>query len=209
MKKLKYLKYLLLLTSCVVFAQDKEFEDLDGVMISAIEEYPSVKKNEFAVGMTLMPFDPYFTSYGINLAYSRYLNKRWAWEVLNASMVFGTEKALVNGLAENQGLQPRDQIEQNSYIVTSNMKYVLSYGKSIFFDRYIRMTRTELIGGVGSLSTTKNNYFTVNAGIQVDFVVSEHFSWKFEFINYFTFDRPEADLLDTATVRLMLAWRYK
>lgn len=36
-----------------------EFQDLDGVKIKAIEEYPSIKTNEFTVGFTSLPFDPY------------------------------------------------------------------------------------------------------------------------------------------------------
>jgi hypothetical protein len=196
------------------FAQ-QDFEDLDGVVISAMEEYPSVKKNELAVGFMYMPVDPYFHSMGLNTAYTRYLNKDWGWEVLNVSMVFGIEKSLLSALAEQgrkngaRGYQPQNEIEQTSYILASNIKYTLSYGKSIFFDKYIRLTRTELVTGLSSISTTLNNYMAVNLGVQVDFVVSEHFSWKFEVINYFNFQKEDADLFDYGTFRLLLAWRFE
>ena len=184
------------------------FQDLDGIEIKAVEEYPTIKANEFTTGFTSLPFDPYYYGFGLNLGYTRYFNKDWGWQVVDAMMVFGTEKPLTNGLVQNYRVAP-DTIEKIKFLASTNLKYVLSYGKSIFFDRYIRLTRTEAVAGVGALKTSEKTYLTVNLGVQLDFVMSENFSWKFEFINYYPLGKNDVAFLDYAALTLKSAWRFK
>jgi hypothetical protein len=70
-----------------------------------------------------------------------------------------------------------------------------------FFDKLIRLTRTELIFGLGGMSTSEQTHITINTGFQLDFVMSEKFSWKVEFINYYP---PSKD--DVAFFRLCCTW---
>lgn len=199
--------FVLTLFSSSVFAQ-YEFQDLDGVIIKAIEEYPSIKTNEFTVGFTSLPFDPYYYGYALNLGYNRYFNKRWGWNVLDVMFIFGTEKPLTTGLVENEGVNP-ETIEKAEFLLVSNAKYVLSYGKSIFFDKYIRLTRTELVFGLGGMSTTEQTLITINTGIQLDFVMSEKFSWKVEAINYYPPGKDDVAFLDYTAISLKSAWRFE
>lgn len=189
------------------FAQ-YEFQDLDGVTIKAIEEYPSIKSNEFTVGFTALPFDPYYYGYALNLGYNRYFNKKWGWNVLDLMFIFGSEKPLTTGLVEDYSVSP-STIEKAEFLLVSNAKYVLSYGKSIFFDKYIRLTRTELIFGLGGMSTSEQTLVTVNTGIQLDFVMSEKFSWKVEFVNYYPPSKSDVSFLDYAALSLKSAWRFE
>ncbi len=189
-----------------LFAQ-YEFQDLDGVKIKAIEEYPSIKTNEFTVGFTALPFDPYYYGYGLNLGYNRYFNKKWGWNVMDLILVFGAEKPLTTGLVESYNVSART-IEKAEFLLVSNAKYVLSYGKSIFFDQFIRLTRTEFIFGLGGMSTSEQTHITLNTGIQLDFVMSEKFSWKVEFINYYPPSKDDVAFLDYAAIGLKSAWRF-
>lgn len=198
--------FLLLFISTNVLAQ-YQFEDLDGVKIKAIEEYPSIKSNEFTVGFTSLPFDPYYYGYGLNLGYNHYFNKKWGWNVLDVIFVFGAEKPTTTGLLEEYDVSP-DVIEKAEFLLMSNAKYVLSYGKSIFFDKLIRLTRTELIFGLGGMSTSEQTLITLNTGIQLDFVMSEKFSWKVEFINYYPPGKNDVAFLDYAAIGLKSAWRF-
>jgi hypothetical protein len=203
---------LLVIFSTTLFLQKSfaqyEFQDLDGVKIKAIEEYPSIKTNEFTVGFTTLPFDPYYYGYALNLGYNRYFDKKWGWNVLDLLFIFGSEKPLTTGLVENEGVSP-STIEKAEFLLASNAKYVLSYGKSIFFDQYIRLTRTELIFGLGGMSTSEQTLITINTGFQLDFVMSEKFSWKVEFVNYYPPSKSDVAFLDYAAISLKSAWRFE
>ena len=186
------------------------FQDLDGIEIKAVEEYPSIKANEFTAGFTSLPFDPYYYGFGLNGGYTRYFNKDWGWQVVDVMMIFGTEKPLTTGLVEDPDVQADpDTIEKAKFLASTNLKYVISYGKSIFFDKYIRLTRAEVIGGLGALNTSEQTYLTINLGIQLDFVMSEHFSWKFELINYYPTGKADVALMDYTALTLKSAWRFK
>ena len=206
LKSLSLIYFLFLIVATNVHAQ-YEFEDLDGVKIKAIEEYPSIKTNEYTVGFTALPFDPYYYGYGLNLGFNRYFNKKWGWNVVDLIITSGAEKPLTTGLAEKTALAPV-AIEKVEFLLASNAKYVLSYGKSIFFDKYIRLTRTEFIFGLGGMSTSEQTLITLNLGIQLDFVMSEKFSWKVEFINYYPPGKNDVAALDYAAIGLKSAWRF-
>jgi hypothetical protein len=202
---MKWISLIFLLVSLATYSQ--EYEDLDGIYIKALDEYPSVKKNETTLGVNLLPADPYFYGVGLSGSYTRYLSKKWGWEVLSANFVFQIEKSLTNALAD-KGVQA-DSLESTSYILASNMRYVLSYGKNIFLDKYIRMNRTELLMGVGTIGTNVNNYISINLGVQFDFAINEEYSWKVELMNYTTFQRDRGEIFDFASIKAMLAWRFK
>jgi hypothetical protein len=186
------------------------FQDLDGIEIKAVEEYPSIKSNEFTAGVSSLPFDPYYYGFALNGGYTRYFNKDWGWQIVDLMMIFGTEKPLTTGLVEDPDVQADpDVIEKAKFLASTNLKYVISYGKSIFFDRYIRLTRTEIIAGIGALNTSEQTYLTVNLGLQLDFVMSEHFSWKFEMVNYYPTGKADVAILDYTALTLKSAWRFK
>jgi hypothetical protein len=214
MKNLKSILWLPLLFSLswIQLVYAAEFEDLDGTYIEAIEEYPSIKKNEISAGFSYLPFEAFYYGYGINGSYTRYLNKNWAWEVISGVVIFRSEKGVTTALVDDFNASP-ETIDQADYAVGSNMKYVVSYGKNIFFDKFIRQTRTEIVAGLGSIAISSNletnNFVTLNLGAQFDFAISDHFSWKFEFINYYPVTRANTDFLDYGIFRLMLAWRFK
>lgn len=200
-----------LLMSPFVFSKDegKLYEDLDGVFINALDQYPSLKKNEFSIGVDFLPVDPYWYGLGISGSYTRYLDKKWGWEVLNVNAIFQIEKSLLNGIAERLKLEPQEIVETTSYIISSNLKYVLSYGKNIFLDKYIRRNRTELIAGLGTIGTNQKNYLSVNLGFQIDFAINEKYSWKVEFIDYIAIGRSRGGFMDFATLKAQIAWRFK
>ncbi|MCB9091736.1 MAG: hypothetical protein H6620_04200 [Halobacteriovoraceae bacterium] len=205
-RKFFYLWFFLIFSSGIALA-DVVYEDLDGIYIQAIDEYPSLKKNEFTMGLDYFPFEPYHHGVGVSAGYTRYLNKRWGWEIINGNFVFMIDKGLINELAEDFGEEPVT-IEQTEFVASTNLKYVLNYGKNIFFDKYIRLTRSELVFGLGTIGTNLNNYVALTLGIQFDFVISESFSWKIEFMDYITFQRDRGTFLDYGAFKALLAWRY-
>ncbi len=223
------MKYLLqflmlgcLLSSSFSFA-DTKYEDLDGVFIKAVDNYPALKKNEFAIGAAFLPFDPYFYGIGITLAYTRYFNKRWGWEVLSGDFLFGIQTPLADEVLRvtaNAGapVEP-DDFEQTQFLVNSNLKYVLSYGKNIFLDKFIRLNRTELVFGLGTIGTTGQisskggsgeTYIAVNLGFQLDFSISKTMSWKLEYMNHINLQRNNVgnNFLEFGEFKGMLAWRF-
>jgi hypothetical protein len=178
------------------------------VEIKAIEEYPSIKTNEMTFGFTLLPFDPYYYGFALNFGYNRYFNKKWGWQVIDGLFIFGVEKPLTTGLVDEQGVDPLT-IEKAKYLLSSNAKYVLSYGKSIFFDQFIRLSRTEAIFGIGGMTTSEQTLITLNLGVEVDFVMSEKFSWKLSVINYYPPGKDDVALFDYATIGIKSAWRFE
>jgi len=186
---------------------DQKYEDLDGIFIKAVDQYPALKKNEFSIGFNFLPFNPYRFGAGLTLGFSRYFNKKWGWEVLNADYVMPIDKGLVAALA-GASQQPDGALEETNYIISSNLKYVLSYGKNIFFDKYIKLNRSEFKVGVGTIGTSQTNYISANIGFELDFSISEKMSWKIEFIDYITFQRGTGTFMDFGAFKAKLAWRF-
>jgi len=226
--------FLKILTLCIFIPSlncfaDTKYEDLDGIFIKAVDNYPALKKNEFAIGATVLPFDPYFYGFGVTLAYTRYFNKKFGWEVLSGDFIFNIQTPLIKEVVKRTAsagnpVQPTD-VEQTQFIVNSNLKYVLSYGKNIFLDKHIRLNRTEILGGIGiagtsgRLGTTGGSgatYILINLGFQLDFSISKTMSWKVEYMNHFNTNLGKDDLtkregnnfLEFGEFKAMLAWRF-
>ncbi len=223
-----------IVTLCILFSfgnsfAETKYEDLDGIFIKAVDNYPALKKNEFSIGATVLPFDPYFYGFGITLGYTRYFNKKFGWEVLSGDFIFNIQTPLTKEVVEvtagaGTPVQP-DDIEQTQFMVNSNLKYVLSYGKNIFLDKHIRLNRTEILGGIGIAGTSGKlgvvggsgaTYILVNLGMQLDFSISKTMSWKLEYMNHFNTnlgkDEPDArqgnNFLEFGEFKAMLAWRF-
>ncbi len=223
---MKYLFCLIVISgmlSPTISYSDTEYEDLDGVFIKAVDNYPALKKNEFAIGATFLPFDPYFYGIGISLAYSRYFNKKWGWEVLSGNFLFGIQTPLADEILEETAKAGNpiesEDLEQTEFMVNTNLKYVLSYGKNIFFDKYIRLNRTELLFGLGVIGTSGQidtgggsgqTYIAANLGFQLDFSITKTMSWKLEYMNHINLERSGVgnNFLEFGEFKGMLAWRF-
>ncbi len=229
MKLLFKIFTLCILFSCINSFADEKYEDLDGIFIKAVDNYPALKKNEFAIGATILPFDPYFYGFGVTLGYTRYFNKKLGWEVLSGDFIFNIQSPVTAAIVERTAnaadpVEPTD-IEQTQFMVNSNLKYVLSYGKNIFLDKHIRLNRTEILGGIGvagtsgRLGTTGGSggtYILINLGFQLDFSISKTMSWKLEYMNHFNTNigkdeltrREGNNFLELGEFKAMLAWRF-
>jgi hypothetical protein len=166
--------------------EQSSFRDtLDGVVVEAIDTYPNPRKNEFNFGMGIFPFSAYYNGFALNASYTHYYNQRYAWDVLNMTYCFPVDKSLSAELAEKYRVEPK-LIERLSYVFSSNLKFIHSYGKLIYMDQYLKYYRSSLIAGAGILGTTVQSYITANAGITIDFLITEKYAWKFEVIDHFT-----------------------
>src|SRR5258708_2387143 len=64
-------------------ADDDEFKErpLDGVTIEALETYRNPKNSQLTFDLSMLPFNAYYTGFGINAAYIYILNKTYATEL--------------------------------------------------------------------------------------------------------------------------------
>jgi len=152
---------------------------LDGVLIEAVETYMNPKSNETLFGVGLYPLNPYFLGFGVHVAYSRYYDRKWAWEVINGSYVFGVERDLTAELADRYQVNP-ERIEKTQFTAASNLQYVHSYGKFILGDKYINYFRSSLLGGLGFVSTNVEGRLALSFGVRFEVQTSDKYSWKLD-----------------------------
>lgn len=189
-------------------AIDKEqvINSLDGIQINAVEKYPHLDKNEFTFGTGIFPFNAYVTGYSLEGTYTYYFGKRFAWEAISAAIVFPVKKDLTAELAENYSVNPKE-IEQLERILSTNIKYVYSYGKSIFMEKHIRYYKSSFITGIGQATSNIGSDFTVNLGLDIDFVLSSTYSWKFQFMDYMSVTGKQS-LYNFGAFKLLLSARF-
>lgn len=160
--------------------EDKSLEKpLDGVVIEAVETYRNPKGNQFDFGLGVWPLNPYFNAFSIDLGYNHYFNKTTSWEILHGSYLYSVDSGLTSELADNHQVNPK-VIERPNYFLSSNIKYVLAYGKFIFFSRHIRYFRSQALAGPALAITNKRQTIGADIGWSIETFVNELFSWKFE-----------------------------
>jgi outer membrane beta-barrel protein len=158
---------------------------LDGVLIEAVENYPNPKRNELGLQLGLLPFKSYYNGFALTGDYIYYFNKTIAWEVINASYAFTVGTNLTTQLADKYGVAP-NQIEQVQFLVSTNIMYVFTHGKTVFLDDLIRYFRASVIGGVGLANTNLQSEFGLNVGLRIDAYINDNFSLKLEFRDMIT-----------------------
>jgi len=152
---------------------------LDGVTIEALETYRNPKSSQLTFDLSILPFNAYYTGFGINGGYIWIFDKTWAWEVLNGSYIYSVEKGLTSELAQNYAVAP-ERIERITFTAASNIQYYHSYGKFIFAKEYIRYFRSAFMLGVGGVQTNDKSYIAGSLGWKFEVFVNETFSWKLE-----------------------------
>ena len=152
---------------------------LDGVDVEAVETYLNPKTQQLDFGLALLPLDPYYNGFSINLAYRRHFGERYAWRVVNLNYIYGVNTDLTSQLASRYGVQPK-AVERLTFIISSDFEWTLAYGKLVLFRKYIRYFRAALAGGPAF--ATSNQRATVGAGLglRLETFVNEDFSWAFE-----------------------------
>ena len=165
---------------------DEKFGErpLDGVRIEALETYQNPKNNQIDFGLGVWPLNPYFNGFSVDLGYNQVFNRSYAWEILRASYVYTVDKGLTSELADDYRVDPKTQIERPDFVLSTDLKYVLAYGKFIFFKKYIRYFRSQVIAGPAYIHTNKKQEFGGDLGWGFEAYVNESFSWKFEIRDY-------------------------
>lgn len=162
-----------------VLADEEKFKEhpLDGVNMEALETYRNPAHNELDFGLGIWPVNPYFNSFSIDVGYTHLYGRTWSWEVVRASYMYNVDKGLTSTLADDYNVQPTS-IERPNFILSSDIKYVLAYGKFIFFQQYIRYFRSEILGGPSFAITNQRSSIGFNVGWGFEVYVNDLFSWK-------------------------------
>lgn len=159
---------------------------LDGVTIEAVETYLNPKQDELGIGLGYLTSNPYYMGFAFNAGYTRYFNKSFAWEIINASYFFTVDRSLTNELADSFGVEPQS-IERAQFLVSSNIALVHTYGKMVFLNEYIRYFRSTVLLGFGLFNTSVTSKFATNVGLRLDAFISNSFSWRIEVRDAITF----------------------
>lgn len=160
--------------------EETEGKPLEGVVIEALETYAAAKNNELGFQFGLFPFNSYFTGFSLTGFYDYRITKNIAWEILNASYIFSINTDLTSQLAQDYNVSPQT-IERLQYLVSTNFLFTHTRGKMLFLDDYIRNFSSSLILGLGLLTTNRTSEVHGVIGVAFDGMVSDTFSWRFEF----------------------------
>lgn len=168
------------------FAEEEKIGEkpLDGITIEALETYLNPKKHQLDFGLGLWPLNPYFNGFSVDVGYNIVFSRTSTWEVLRGSYVYTVNKGLTSELADNYNVDPKSQIERPDFILSTDYKYTISYGKFILNQTHIRYFRSHLIAGVAYAHTNKNQVLGIDLGWGVETFVNDDFSWKFELRDY-------------------------
>jgi outer membrane beta-barrel protein len=157
---------------------------LDGVTIEALETYQNPKAHQVDFGLGVWPLNPYFNGFSVDVGYNRVFSRTYSWEVLRASYIYTVDKGLTAELANSYGLDPKATIQRPDFVLSSDLKYEIAYGKFIFSNKYIRYFRSQLIAGPAFAHTNKGMVFGGDLGWGMEVNVNNAFSWKFEIRDY-------------------------
>jgi hypothetical protein len=166
-------------SSLVVFAaatSSPGVQPLDGVNIEAIETYQNPKTQQLDFGLSVLPLDPYYNGFAIDLGYSVYFGKTFSWQVANIDYVYGVDKGLTSQLAQNYSVQPQ-RIERLNLVASSNFQFVHAYGKFVFLKEYIRYFRSALLLGPAFVRSNLRSSVGANLGWRFEVFVNNDFSW--------------------------------
>src|SRR3989339_310837 len=156
---------------------------MDGVPIEAIEIFPSSTNQECAFGFVIYPFSPYYHALGIDGSYNYAFSKTWSWEVVSGSYLFTVDKSLSAELAEDFGVSPK-RIDKLNSVISSNVRYVSAFGKTVFLEKYIQSYRGAFLLGIGNVTTSLHSKLAIHFGLHFDFYVNKRYSWKMELSDY-------------------------
>ncbi|GEM_PF-2138219 len=180
---------------------------MDGVAIEAIEHYPNFNNQEYKFGVSLFPFNPYYNGLGVNAGYSYGYNKSLIWDVISVSYVFTVNKGLSSELAEDFGVNPK-LIEKLKYVVSSDCRYVHSFGKTIFLEKYIQSYRSSFLLGLANATTSLESNIALHFGFHFDFYISDRYSWKIELSDYVTIPSGNFEDFNYISLKLMTGVRF-
>ncbi len=166
----------------------KELEDkfgprpLDGVYIESVEIYSIPKAKSIGFSFGLWPVQPYYNGFSLNVDFTSYLSKNLAWELLNVSYLYNVQTSLTSDLAENYAVNPQE-IEKSNFILGSNLRSTIAYGKFVFFGDYIRYFRSSIIFGpavISTVSSASKTRFGLTLGWGFETFLKDSLSWRFE-----------------------------
>ena len=149
---------------------------LDGVNIEAVETYQNPKKQQIDFGLAVLPLDPYYNGFAIDLGYNYYFGKTYSWQILDVNYIYSVNKGLTSQLAQTYGVNPKS-IERLTFIVSSNIQYVHAYGKFVFMKEVIRYFRSSVVFGPAYVTSNKRGTVGFNLGWRFETFVNDDFSW--------------------------------
>jgi outer membrane beta-barrel protein len=152
---------------------------LDGKKIEAVEMYLNEDSNRINLGLGVFPFNPYYNGFSLSGSYTYLFNKTIGWEILHGDYVHSVQTGLTSELADEYGVNP-EEIEKLEYTVSSNFVWVLSYGKLLLVDKYIRYFRLIGLLGYGLANTTITNYQTLNSGLHLSLHINDFWGLALE-----------------------------
>ena len=155
---------------------------LDGVYVEAVETYLHEKSHRITLGLNIYPFNSYYNGFGLGLGYTYLFTKNVGWEIIGFDYVHSVKTGLTSELAEKYGVNP-ERIEKLEFIFSSNLAYVLAYGKMLFLDSYIGYFRLSALGGLGLINTTVESDLGLSVGIRFEYYIGDFLSYIFEIRN--------------------------
>lgn len=170
---------MLLITSPLMASEPRL--NIDGVTVEAVEIRQDETGHRVNLGLSLFPFSPYSTSFGVDGGYTYQFNDMHSWEIVHGSYFFSFDKGLTSELADRYGVNPQT-ISKLEYMVNSNGVYTPSFGKFVVLKKFIRYFSTSLLYGAGVLKTSLKSSprITANIGFKVEAQIVDNFSWTFE-----------------------------
>lgn len=152
---------------------------IDGVYVEAVQNYSNPVNHHIGFQFGVWPIQPYYNSFSLNFDYTYYFNKSWAWQIIDAAYLYSIDTGLTAELAEKYSLNPKT-IQKVTYLLTSNLKWTLGYGKLIVFENHIRYFRSSLITGPALVASNTDTTIGICLGWGFDTFIDEHLSWRFE-----------------------------
>jgi hypothetical protein len=168
-----------LLAGSNAFAKAEGPAPIDGVSVEAVETYQNPKSRQIDIGLSLLPLNPYFNAFGIDVGYTNYFDKTYSWQIVDLDYVYTVNTGITSQLAQTYGVNP-NSIERLNFLVSSNFQYVFAYGKFIFAKQYIRYFRSAALIGPTYASSNKESTIGGNIGLRFEVFVNDDFSWVFQ-----------------------------
>ena len=127
---------------------------LNSLWIDAVVTFLYQKKHNIDVSLNLLPLNPYYNGFGLNIGYFYIFNKDYEWQIIKCTYIHSVNSGLTSELAEKYNVNPKE-IEKISTILSSSLMYTIAYGKLLFLNSYIRYFKLYLIGGGSYIQTNK------------------------------------------------------
>jgi hypothetical protein len=151
-------------------------QPMDGVNIEAVETYQNPKRQQIDFGLCVLPIDPYYNGFGIDIGYNHYYDKTYSWQFIDVNYIYAVDKGLTSQLAQDYNVNPRS-IERLTFIASSNIQYVMAYGKFVFFKEHIRYFRSSLVAGPAFAVSNVRSTIGLNLGVRMETFINDDFSW--------------------------------